>query len=153
MTTRPASVFVVDNDRSVRNSLDRLLSRSGYRTETFASAPEFVEHARIDSPACLLVDVNMPEYTGFDLFDRLRAAGRNLPVIFMTAGEDTSMVARAVAVGAASSLTKPIDERALVDAVEQVIAQSANSQILPVGTDRLQQRSRSVSGPIGFDES
>lgn len=124
MNNAAPTVIVVDDDASVRRSLARLLKSFGFRTETFASAREFLERDPIVGPACLLVDVRMPELSGFDLFERLRASGRSVPVIFITGHGDIPMAVRAIKAGAADFLAKPFDERTLVNAVEQAIAQA-----------------------------
>jgi FixJ family two-component response regulator len=120
----PPTVFVVDDDASVRRSLARLLKSFGFCTETFASAREFLDRAPFDGPSCVLVDVRMPELSGFDLFERLKAAGHAAPVIFITGHGDIPMAVRAIKAGAADFLVKPFDERTLVNAVEQAIAQA-----------------------------
>ena len=117
-------VFIVDDDLSVRRSLARLLTTFGYATETFANAREFLERGPVDGPGCLLLDVRMPAESGFDLFERLKSAGRDLPVIFITGHGDIPMAVRAIKAGAVDFLVKPFDEDALVNAVEQAIAQS-----------------------------
>jgi FixJ family two-component response regulator len=134
VTPDPATVFVVDDDLSVRRSLARLLKAFGYRTETFASAREFLESARIDRPGCLLLDVRMPEVSGFDLFEDLKAAGHTLPVIFITGHGDIPMAVRAMKAGAWDFLAKPFDERALLGTIEQAIAHSlAHSRVRSSG--------------------
>ncbi len=122
MTLAPPTVFVVDDDTSVRRSLARLLKSFGFCVETFASAREFLDRTPIEGPACVLVDVRMPELSGFDLFDRFKAAGQAVPVIFITGHGDIPMAVRAIKAGAADFLAKPFDERTLVNAVEQAIA-------------------------------
>jgi FixJ family two-component response regulator len=118
------TVIVVDDDASVRRSLARLLKAFGFRTETFGSAREFLARDPIIGPACLLLDVRMPELSGFDLFERLRESGRSVPVIFITGHGDIPMAVRAIKAGAADFLAKPFDERTLVNAVELAIAQA-----------------------------
>lgn len=124
MTALPPTVYVVDDDPSVRRSLARLLRSFGFRAETFASGREFLDRDPTDSPACLLVDVRMPELSGFDLAARLKANGRVLPIIFITGHGDIPMAVRAIKSGAADFLAKPFDERTLVNAVEQALAQA-----------------------------
>lgn len=119
-----AIVFVVDDDPSVRRSLARLLKALGFRTETFASAWEFLAREPFDGPSCLLVDVRMPELSGFDLFERLKATRRDVPVIFITGHGDIPMAVRAIKAGAVDFLAKPFDEEALVGAVQQAISES-----------------------------
>jgi FixJ family two-component response regulator len=116
------TVFVVDDDASVRRGLARLLPACGFRTETFASGREFLDRVSIAEPDCVLLDVRMPELSGFDVFERFREAGHVVPVIFTTGHGDISMAVRAIKAGAADVLAKPFDERTLVNAVEQAIA-------------------------------
>jgi two-component system, LuxR family, response regulator FixJ len=119
-----AVVFVVDDDPSVRRSLARLLKALGFQTETFASAWEFLAREPFEGPSCLLLDVRMPELSGFDLFERLKAAQREVPVIFITGHGDIPMAVRAIKAGAVDFLAKPFDEEALVAAVQQAIGES-----------------------------
>jgi FixJ family two-component response regulator len=118
------TVFIVDDDLSVRRSLARLLTTFGYATETFAGAREFLERGPAEGPGCLLLDVRMPEESGFELFERLKSTGRDLPVIFITGHGDIPMAVRAIKAGAVDFLVKPFDEDALINAVEQAVAQS-----------------------------
>ena len=124
MSGEPPTVFVIDDDPSVRRSLARLLKTFGFRAEAFASASEFLGRDAFDGPACLLLDVRMPKVSGFDLFEQLKSSHRELPVIFITGHGDIPMAVRAMTEGAADFLAKPFDEQALVTAVEQAIAQS-----------------------------
>ena len=125
--TDVASVFVVDDDHSVRRGLARLLEAVGYRAEGFGSAADFLEQLPCrdhSGPACALVDVRMPEITGFDLFQQLRRRCPDLPVVLITGHGDTAMAERAIRAGASGFLVKPIDESRLVAAVEQALAAS-----------------------------
>jgi FixJ family two-component response regulator len=117
-------IFIVDDDPSVRRSLARLLKALGFQTETFASAWEFLAREPSEGPSCLLVDVRMPELSGFDLFERLKAARRDVPVIFITGHGDIPMAVRAIKAGAVDFLAKPFDEEALVSAVQEAIGES-----------------------------
>jgi FixJ family two-component response regulator len=125
--TDVASVFVVDDDHSVRRSLARLLEAAGYRAEGFGSAADFLEQlpcCDLSSPACALVDVRMPEISWFDLFQQLRRRCPDLPVIFITGHGDTAMAERASRAGVSGFLVKPVDESLLVAAVEEALAAS-----------------------------
>jgi FixJ family two-component response regulator len=117
----PRTIYVVDDDVSVRRALERLLRASGYRVVACASAAEFLALHEIARPTCLVVDVRMPGQTGFDLQDALRAAGRTEPVVFMTGHGDHAMAARALAAGALAMLTKPFEESLLLDAIERAV--------------------------------
>ena len=119
-----ANVFVVDDDHSVRRSLTRLLRSTGYQAEGFASAADFLAHLPRDGPACVLIDVRMPDISGFDLFRELQQRSPALPVVFITGHGDTAMADRAMKAGASDFLVKPIDEPLLLAAVEQALAAS-----------------------------
>jgi two-component system, LuxR family, response regulator FixJ len=130
--TELPTVFVVDDDSSVRRSLARLLRAAGYRTESFASGPEFLARLPHVGPACALVDVRMPEVSGFDVLSRLRAECPGLPVIFITGHGDPAMAERALASGASHLLVKPIDEPVLLAAVNEALTAS-RERLMPLG--------------------
>jgi FixJ family two-component response regulator len=111
----------VDDDASVRKSLDRLLSSVGYRVQTFETAREFLARptAPGDGPQCLILDIRMPGVNGLDLQMSLRSSGVNIPIIFSTGFGDVASSVRAMKVGAIDFLTKPIDEEELLAAVER----------------------------------
>lgn len=118
------TVYVVDDDHSVRRSLARLLRAAGYRAESFASAVDFLAKIPCDGPACVLVDVRMPDVSGFDLFQQLQERCPGLPVVFITGHGDVAMAERAVKAGASDFLVKPVDEAVLLTAVEQALEAS-----------------------------
>ena len=126
MTGAGATVFVVDDDASVCRSVSRLLRTFGYHVETFSGARDFLDraHPTAPEPACLLLDARMPELSGFDLLERLKTSGRNLPVVFITGHGDVAMAMRAMEAGAVDFLAKPFDEQALSAAVERAIAKA-----------------------------
>ena len=115
-------VFIVDDDRSVRDGLDSLMRSVGLRVIMFASAPEFLRATRPDAPACLILDVRMPGQSGLDLQNQMRTAGIHIPVIFITGHGDIPMTVRAMKEGAMEFLTKPIRGQDLLDAVQKAIA-------------------------------
>jgi FixJ family two-component response regulator len=119
-----STVFVVDDDASVRKSLERLLNAAGYRVETFGGAREFLARQRrpTDGPQCLIVDIRMPEVGGLDLQTRLRDADIRVPVVFATGYGDVTSSVRAMKTGAVDFLSKPIDDRELLWAVERGLA-------------------------------
>jgi FixJ family two-component response regulator len=134
--TDVSSVFVVDDDHSVRRSLARLLEAAGYRAEGFGSAADLLEQLQcrdLRGPACALVDVRMPEITGFDLVQQLRRRSPDLPVIFITGHGDTAMAERAIRAGVSSFLVKPVDESLLLAAVERALATSRQRLSLDQG--------------------
>jgi FixJ family two-component response regulator len=116
-----AVVYVVDDDPSIRRSLDSLLRSVGLDVQLHASAQEFMLASRPDAPGCLLLDVRLPGMSGLSFQQELAKAGIALPVIFVTGHGDVSMTARAMKAGAADFLTKPFEEQALLDAVDAAI--------------------------------
>jgi FixJ family two-component response regulator len=117
-------IGVVDDEASVRRSLDRLLRAYGYRVQTFASADEFLEQpAAAELPACLIVDLRMPGKTGLDLVDVLHARGRDIPVIMITGHGEVSMAERA-GKAALEFLVKPVDGDMLIEAIARALARA-----------------------------
>jgi FixJ family two-component response regulator len=114
-------VFVVDDDPSVRKSLDRLLRSVGYQVQTYDSARAFMGRPLLvgDTPQCLILDVRMPGVSGLDLQTSLRNAGARIPIVFSTGFGDVTSSVRAMKVGAVDFLTKPIDEQELLSAVDR----------------------------------
>jgi FixJ family two-component response regulator len=115
-------VFVIDDDRMIREGLQSLIRSVGLRVETFASAQEFLGAKRPDAPACLVLDVRMPELSGLDLQLKLRDGGIPIPIIFITGHGDIPMSVRAMKEGAYEFLTKPVRGQDLLDAVQKAIA-------------------------------
>jgi len=116
------TVFVLDDDLQVRKALARLLRSAGHTVETFISAREFLEREVGDRHACLVSDLRLPELDGLELFAMLRAFGRMTPIVFITGHGDVSTSVRAMKAGAVDFLTKPVDDRDLLDAVERALA-------------------------------
>ena len=114
-------VFVVDDNPSVRKALNRLFSSVGIRSETFSSAQEFLRFDRPNVPACLVLDVRMPGSSGLDLQRQLAGTRHQIPIIFITGHGDVPMSVRAMKAGALEFLTKPFNNQALLDAVQQAI--------------------------------
>ena len=114
-------VFVVDDDRSVRCSIERLIQSIGLKVQTFRSAGEFLQRARPEGPACLVLDVRLPGLKGLDLQRELTNRGIQLPIIFITAHGDIPMTVRAMKGGAVEFLTKPFRTRHLLDAIRAAI--------------------------------
>ena len=115
-------VFVIDDDRMIRDGLQSLIRSVGLRVETFASAQEFLGAKRPDTPACLVLDVRMPGLSGLDLQLKLRDDGIPIPVIFITGHGDIPMSVRAMKEGAHEFLTKPVRGQDLLDAVQKALA-------------------------------
>jgi len=116
-----ATVFVVDDDPSVREAVASLLRSVGHRPRLFGSAQEFLASAKVEAPACLVLDVRMPGLGGLDCQRRLSEAGLQLPVIFMSGHGDIPMTVRVMKAGAVDFLTKPFRDQDLLDAVAQAL--------------------------------
>jgi FixJ family two-component response regulator len=116
------SVFVVDDDESVRNALGRLLRSVGLRSKSFADASSFCAEPPGTEPACLVLDVELPGLNGLELQAQLTAAGISMPIIFVTGRGDIPMSVRAMKAGAQEFLTKPVDQQLLLAAVHQALA-------------------------------
>ncbi|HTC71001.1 MAG TPA: response regulator, partial [Acidothermaceae bacterium] len=117
-------VFVVDDDVSVREALELLISSAGWQPETFVSAQEFLSHPRALAPSCLLLDVNLPDLNGLDLQQRVAADRIDMPIIFITGYGDVPMTVRAMKAGAVEFLTKPFSDEVLLDAIRHAIERS-----------------------------
>jgi len=114
-------VFIVDDDASVRQSIQDLLSSVALRCETFATPQEFLNSKRADCPGCLVLDVRLPGMSGLDCQRRLAEAGVTIPIIFITGHGDVPITVRAMKSGAVEFLTKPFRPQELLDAVQQAL--------------------------------
>jgi len=119
-------VFVVDDDVSVRESLEALIETAGWRTKTFATALDFLAHCRDTSPRCLVLDVSLPGLSGLDLQHRL-GDRRDLPIIFITGHGDIPMSVQAMKAGAVEFLTKPFSDDVLLAAIRRAIESSSTA--------------------------
>lgn len=121
--TRPV-VFVVDDDVSVRESLELLVRHAGWRCETFGSATAFLARPRETAPSCLLLDVRLPDLDGLDLQRRIAADRGEMPIIVITGYGDVPMTVSAMKAGAVEFLTKPFDEETLLAAIRTAVERS-----------------------------
>ena len=117
-------VFVVDDDLSVRESLESLILWAGWRPETFASAEAFLSRPKPDVPSCLVLDVSLPDLNGLDLQKRIAADRMDMPIIFITGYGDVPMTVKAMKAGAVEFLTKPFDDDTLLSAIQNAIERS-----------------------------
>jgi FixJ family two-component response regulator len=117
-------VFVVDDDISVRESLELLIQSAGWETATFASAQEFLSHPRARSPSCLILDVGLPDLNGLDLQKRIAVDRVDMPIIFITGYGDVPTTVKAMKAGAVEFLTKPFSDDVLLTAIEHAIVRS-----------------------------
>jgi FixJ family two-component response regulator len=117
-------VFVVDDDISVRESLESLIRCAGWQPETFASAQEFLARPRVLAPSCLVLDVALPGLNGLDLQKRIAADRIDMPIIFITGYGDVPMTVQAMKAGAVEFLTKPFNDDVLLSAIRHAIERS-----------------------------
>jgi FixJ family two-component response regulator len=117
-------VFVVDDDVSVRESLELLIHSAGLKPEIFASAQEFLSHPLVSVPSCLVLDISLPDLNGLDLQKRIAADRISMPIIFLTGYGDVPTTVRAMKAGAVEFLTKPFDVDVLLMAIRQAIERS-----------------------------
>ena len=119
MKSSDSIVFVVDDDLSVRQALASLIGSVGLRSETFASAQEFLQYERPDAAACLVLDVRLPGLSGLDLQAELAKMRKRIPIVFITGHGDIPMTVRAMKAGATEFLLKPFRDQELLDAIRQ----------------------------------
>ncbi len=118
MPQKSVTVYVVDDDESIRRALKRLLRSMGYHAVTFDSAEEFMETTSCRGEGCLVLDIRLPGMTGLDLQEKLAASGAKYTVIFMTAHDNLQWQQRAKKAGAVAYLRKPFDEQSLLNAIQ-----------------------------------
>jgi FixJ family two-component response regulator len=140
-------VFIVDDDVSVRESLDLLIRTAGWQPETYASAQAFLARARVPAPSCLVLDVSLPDLTGLDLQQRLGADRGDLPIIFITGHGDIPMSVRAMKAGAVEFLTKPFDDEMLLQAIAGAIERSRTARGREAELQTLRDRYAGLSHP------
>ncbi len=114
-------ISIVDDDKAVRDALQRLLRAHGFATAVFASAEQFLSRVKADSASCLILDVRMPGMTGLALHDYLISTGCRIPTILITACPTSDERRRAIANGVASYLAKPLSEQVLLDTIREVL--------------------------------
>ena len=138
-------VFVVDDDVSVRESLELLIGSAGWHPETFASAEDFLARARIDGPSCLVLDVSLPNLNGLDLQKRI-VDRAGVPIIFITGYGDVPKTVQAMKAGAVEFLTKPFSDDVLLSAIRQAVERSETTLGQAAEMRTLQDRYASLSG-------
>ena len=128
MTSDGATVFIVDDDRSVRTSLSRLMRSAALHAETFASAKEFLEREHPDGPGCMVLDLSMPGSTGLELQQDMAAADIDLPIVFLTGHGNVPASVKALKSGAVDFLEKPVDDDRLLLAIKDAVEQSVRTR-------------------------
>ena len=131
-------VCVVDDEKSVRQSLERLLRSAGYATRSHASAKDYLAAVAHPGPCCLILDMNMPEVDGFGLQQELE--GRAEQIVFLTGHGDVPMCARAMKSGAIDFLSKPVDDQTLLEAVERALKRSTTLGTAISGRERARRK-------------
>ena len=120
-SARPSTIFIIDDDASIRASIQGLLKSVGLQSESFASANEFFSSGAAVRPGCLVLDVRLPGLNGLDFQRKLAEAGIEIPIIFITAHGDIPMSVKAIKSGAVEFLTKPFRDQDLLDAIDQAL--------------------------------
>ena len=139
-------VFVVDDDISVRESLESLIRFAGWQPQTFASAQEFLSYPRVFIPSCLILDVTLPDLNGLDLQKRIATDRIDMPIIFITGHGDVPMTVRAMKAGAVEFFTKPYGDEVLLSAIQQAIECSHAALRREAGMRSIQDSYASLSG-------
>jgi len=145
MAQHTPTVFVVDDDVSVREALEGLIRYEGWRVETFASAADFLSRPRFAGPSCLVLDVTLPDLNGLDLQSHVIAERSDLPIIFITGYGDVPMTVKAMKAGAIEFLTKPLDDEALLTAIRDAVERSEKALGTESEIKALQARFESLS--------
>ncbi|CCV15526.1 response regulator [Mesorhizobium sp. STM 4661] len=138
-------VFVVDDDISVRESLELLIRSAGWQPEMFESAQQFLSRPRALVPNCLILDVNLPDLNGLDLQKLVSVERTEMPIIFVTGYGDVPMTVKAMKAGAVEFLTKPFSEESMLAALEQALDRSRTALALEIEMQVLRDRHASLS--------
>lgn len=155
MLSTASVVFVVDDDVSVRESLELTIRQAGWQPETFSTAQEFLDRPEVSVPNCLILDVSLPGLSGLDLQKRIVAERTIMPIIFITGFGDIPTTVRAMKAGAVEFLTKPFSDDVLLNAIEQALersrialTQNAEVRVLRASYLSLTHRERQVMGLV-----
>jgi len=153
--TDVAMVFVVDDDPQVRASIQGLLKSAGLRSECFETAEQFLQRQPPGGPSCLIVDVSLPGISGLDFQQQLKSTGLQIPIVFITAHGDIPMTVKAMKSGAVEFLTKPFEDKDLLCAIQQALANDtsrreleAEEAALRAKYEMLTRREREVMGLV-----
>jgi FixJ family two-component response regulator len=145
MQQQPATVFIVDDDEGVRNSLRFLLKSVGLTTRTLSSAQEFLDAYKQSQPGCLVLDVRMPGMSGLDLQQQLNLRGATIPVIFITGHGDIPMAVDAMQHGAFDFLQKPFRDQDLIDRIQRALERDARSRAALTQHSKIRERIESLT--------
>ena len=158
MRTIDTSVYVVDDDASVREAVGSLIRSAGFRVRTFESAQEFLASPRAEVPSCLVLDVHLPGLNGLDLQRELARADVQIPIIFLTGHADIPTSVRAIKAGALEFLTKPFADEDLLNAIRDGIALDRRSRAVPqpegvIGSSRPWRQALAHAAKVGATEA
>ena len=146
MTTEALpTVFIVDDDRGLRQAIHDLVESVGLRAESFASGEDFLRAKVMNRPSCLVLDVRLPQMSGLDFQQRLTETGIQIPIIFITAHGDIPMSVRALKSGALEFLTKPFRDQDLLDAIHQALERDRVAREQQSEIRNLQERVRTLT--------
>ena len=145
MTETEPTIFIVDDDPSVRESTKLMLESVGFHVKTFVSGQDFLNANLPKGPGCLILDVRMPGMSGLDLQEKLVSAKTPLPVIFITGHGTVPMSVRAMKAGAVDFLQKPFEEQDLLDAIHRAINRQRDSKLETDAADEIQQRLKALT--------
>jgi FixJ family two-component response regulator len=134
------TVFIVDDDRGMRQSIQDLVESVGLRAESFATGGEFLKRKPTNDPSCLVLDVRLPQMSGLDFQRQLAETGMQIPIIFITAHGDIPMSVRALKSGAVEFLTKPFRDQDLLDAIQEALQRDRATQDQQAEIHDLQER-------------
>jgi len=141
-----AIVYVVDDDRSVREGVESLIRSAGWRVASFASAQEFLRRPPIDTPSCLVLDVRLPGLSGLDLQARMAEVNRDIPIVFITGAGDVPTTVRAMKAGAVEFLMKPFLDEDLLEGIRRAMERSRTTRKDDAELHGLRERHESLSG-------
>src|SRR6266540_138505 len=142
------TIFVVDDNASVREAIKSLVESTGLRAETFESTQDFLRHKLPDGPKCLVLDVLLPGVSGLDFQNELNRANIRIPIIFITGHGDIPMTVRAMKAGAVEFLTKPFEDEDLLKAIQQALTLESETLVLRDRFATLTPRERQVLGLV-----
>ena len=139
------TVFIVDDDRGMRQAIQDLVESVGLRAEAYATGQEFLRRKRTSDPSCLVLDVRLPQVSGLDLQRQLAETGVQIPIIFITAHGDIPMSVRALKSGAVEFLTKPFRDQDLLDAIQQALQRDSAAREQQTEIHELNERYQSLT--------
>jgi len=144
-STAVPTVFIIDDDRGMRQAIHDLVESIGLRAESFATGEEFLGTKHIGRPSCLVLDVRLPQMSGLDFQRRLAKSGLRIPIIFVTAHGDIPMSVKALKSGAVEFLTKPFRDQDLLDAIQQALERDDIAQTEQAEVADLQKRHQALT--------